>query len=134
MLEEIVKKKKQIIDQEAKIRKKKLDFIAKEFNKNKEYFEGYIQKKNITEEQAYYELVTIISSLNFNLHVEATEEKKKIKDLENTPYVKLGYYKILDGFIKGKKKLNPEMTFEHATLALTAKGIKTAEKYKRISL
>ncbi|MDP2672542.1 MAG: hypothetical protein Q8O84_01900 [Nanoarchaeota archaeon] len=127
MLEKIIEERKAEIDREAEIQKKKIDFIANQFNENKEVLSKHIKKYNISTERAYNELKIIINNLHTSLHIETKDGYKKIKDIQNNIYIKLGYYTILN-----VNELDPEMNFEQCTLISTDKGIKTYKKYIQI--
>jgi len=127
MIEDIIAKIKTNIDINAGVKKERVDFVAREFNENIEFYTEYIRNNKITEHIAFNQLWTIIDSMGLVQHLEPRSKRTKIKDLD-IPYLKLGYFKIID-----EEKLNPELYFEGLPVTLTEKGKRVWEEYNKIS-
>lgn len=128
MLEDLIETKKNNINKTAEIQKRKIDFVKNLFDENRRILAEYIKKENISIEQTFENLWYIINTLGTSLHLEADPGKNlSIKEINESLYVQLGYYKISNEY-----KINPKEPFEQCTLEVTEKGQRIYEKYKQL--
>ncbi len=128
MLEDLIEKKKNNINKTAEIQKRKIDFVKSLFDENYRIMAEYVKKENLSPEQAFENLHYIINTLSTPLHLEADSKKNlSINEINESIYVKLGYYKIFD-----ESKINPKEPFEQCSLEVTKKGQEVYKKYKQL--
>jgi hypothetical protein len=128
MLEDLIEKKKHDADKKAEIQKNKIDFVKNIFYKNYNLIKEYIKKENLSPEQAFENLWHIIDNLKTPLYLEANQGKTlSIKDINETLYVKLGYFELQD-----IKAINPKEPFEQCSLDGTKKGQEIYTQYRQL--